>query len=493
MPGQQGERSVSRRILAACLSLPSLTLAALIIFALYHSVLRAWMKRTGFKVGALEWRRQYVPFYANPHSDPWLSWWLVPALVIAVLFLLLIRRLYLRGALRPALLLPVTMVFFVAISASVAMIDGTHTEKGGKIPALLSPYTRVRYEYYGDAPKVATNGLVAFLGNYAKPAFFKTLSGHAQTHPPGGSVFQWLASLPFGHNLWSAAVFTILFTATAILPVFLLARLLYGDTIARWSLALFPLVPSFQLFTSTCMDGPFSVFPIWTIYLFHKAMASPRKLPWAILTGIAMAAGMFMSYTSFFIGLFFAVTLAFTLLLDRRRFAEMLTVLIVAATVFAICYVLLFLTTDFSIIDALNAAVNKDHSMMGKHGTSPDQYLNMGMANLAAFLAGVGFSLAVAWWKECTASLRACVTGRSVCDIYVLAFPVALLTISYANLFHSEVERIWIFMVPFLVIPAAKYLHNLCSSRASLLPFYWVAITMAVQLLAMEAILKFPW
>lgn len=484
----------ARRLLRVSGSLPFLTLAAAVLFGVYHVFLRSWMKSTGYQVGALEWRRQFVPFYAWPHADPWLSTWLIPALAVMALFFLLVRRLYLRGALRPAILLPVSVILFVAISVSVAMIDGFSKEKDGQsTPALLKPYSRVRYEYYGDVPKVATNGLTGFLRNYAKPEFFKKLSGHAQTHPPGGSVFQWLASLPFGHNLWSAAVFSILFTATIILPVFLLARLLYGGVVARWSIALFMLVPSFQIFTSTSMDGPFSVFPTWAVYFYHRAVASDRKLPWAVLTGLATAAGMFMTYSTFFLGLFFAVTLGLTLLMARSRFIEALVILIVAAASFAICYLLLFLTIDFSIVEALQAALAKALSMVGKEYKTASHLLNVGLANLLVFLAGAGLALAVAWVKACLTEARKCVRNGFVGDIYILAFPISLVAISFSTLFNLEVERVWLFFVPFLVIPAAKYLNELCASRSGLAAFYWVAGAMAVQLLCMEAILKFPW
>ena len=35
-----------------------------------------------------------------------------------------------------------------------------------------------------------------------------------------------------------------------------------------------------------------------------------------------------------------------------------------------------------------------------------------------------------------------------------------------------EVERIWILMAPFVVIPVAKYLRDLCDHQQSTSPFY---------------------
>ena len=57
------------------------------------------------------------------------------------------------------------------------------------------------------------------------------------------------------------------------------------------------------MFTATAMDGPFSVFPILSICLFWKALSSKTVL-YSVLTGIALAFGMLMTYATIFIGLF---------------------------------------------------------------------------------------------------------------------------------------------------------------------------------------------
>ena len=58
------------------------------------------------------------------------------------------------------------------------------------------------------------------------------------------------------------------------------------------------------MFTTTSMDGPFSVFPIVSVYLFYKALRTHAIL-YAILTGIALGFAMLMTYATVFIGVFF--------------------------------------------------------------------------------------------------------------------------------------------------------------------------------------------
>ena len=55
-------------------------------------------------------------------------------------------------------------------------------------------------------------------------------------------------------------------------------------------------------------------------------------------------------------------------------------------------------------------------------------------------------------------------------DTFVIGFLITLLFFTFSTLFTMEVERIWIFMAPFFVIPVAKYLST--RPRSDL---YWVA------------------
>ena len=110
------------------------------------------------------------------------------------------------------------------------MIDGYQEVNGQYIPAFLEPYTRTSLEYYGDVPKVDAVGVQSFLRDYAKPELFQTLSLHSQTHPPGGILFLWMASKCFGYNLLTAALASICFTSITVIPIYWLAKDLYGDS-----------------------------------------------------------------------------------------------------------------------------------------------------------------------------------------------------------------------------------------------------------------------
>ena len=486
--------------------------AIALFFFLYHKIVVYIMREVGLDLGALNYSKHFIPLYAIPQLD--LSWWIFPALVICIGFLYLCYKHLLPNKISQGQLIGIAIICFIIINISVAQIDGfreIETEDGPeRILALLEPYTRTSLEYYGDVPRINELGLRAFLQDFSKPELFDTLSGHTRTHPPGSVVFLWIVSQIFGYNLVSASLVSILFTALTVIPFYKLAERLYGEKIALYALLLFLITPNFVMFTGTSMDGPFSVFPILSLYLFYEARERETDLdipldtfrPYSLLTGISLALGMFMTYSTVVIGVFLCVIA----LLERKRFVEYLKVLAFAATGFIGFYLLLFILTDFQPIEALWTAIKQDETGMGTGYESIDIFFHLSFANLFAFLIGVGIPITTVWIRQLVSSVQEwkqhstgpelennqtripwifC-PGKS--DTFVIGFLITLLFFTFSTLFTMEVERIWIFMVPFFVIPVAKYLT--ARPRSDL---YWVASLLVVQLIISEVLLYTYW
>ena len=482
-----------------------------LFFCVYHLFLFYCMRETAVNLGAVRYRTHVVPLYAEPSFD--LSLWVLPALVVCVGFLYLCHK-YLLSDVSARRLIWIAILCFVAINVSVALIDGyREPEQEGEtfqVLGLLEPYTRTSLEYYGDVPRVNELGLRAFLRDYSKPELFDTLSGHTRTHPPGGVVFLWLFSKILGYNLVSASLISILFTALAVIPIYYLGERLYDKKVARYALLLFLITPNFVMFTGTSMDGPFSVFPILSVYLFYEARAREtapeQKLqafrPYSLLTGLALALGMFMTYSTVVIGVFFCVVA----LLERRRFLQYLKVLLFAAAGFIGFYLILFVLTGFRPIEALWAAIKKDEMGMGTGYESLSRYLHLSFANLFAFLIGVGLPITTVWLQQVVSAIAAWrretlllvqdrydpripwILRHEKLDGFVIGFLLTLLFFTFSTLFTMEVERIWIFMVPFFVIPVAKYLVDRSTSD-----LYWVGGILAAQLIVAEVLLYTYW
>ena len=443
------------------------------------------MRTASINLGAVKFHRHVVPLYALPQTD--LSIWILPALVVLISFLLLCRKVFLQQAISTTQLFLISIGFFLAISVSVAMIDGYREVAGRQLAAFLEPYTRTNYEYYGDVPKVDQVGLWSFLRDYAKPELFSTLSGHAQTHPPGGILFLWIVSKLFGYNLLAASLGSVVFTSLTVVPIYLLAKALYGELIGRYALALFLIIPNFVMFTGTSMDGPFSLFPILSLYLFYKGRESERAMRYGVLTGLSLSCGMLMTYSTVFIGLFFSIVLLLTLILDRGRFRYTLTLLLIAGVTFIVFYLLMFLSTGFNLFEALQVSIRKDSARLGTGYETIELYLHLSVGNLFAFLIGVGIPVTTVWLRQIAKTIREARCGKPI-DIYVIGYLISLLVISFSALFTMEVERVWIFMAPFVLIPAAKYL-----SQRGIADFYWVAGLLCLQLVLFEVTLYTYW
>ena len=474
-----------KRILSFFNLIPIQCLCIALFFLIYHKLLAYWMRTASVNLGVVKFHRHVVPLYALPQLD--LSIWLLPASVVLIVFLLFCRRTFLQQSVSSTQLFLISIGFFLAISISVAMIDGYREVAGRQLPAFLEPYTRTRYEYYGDVPKVDRVGLLSFMRDYAKPELFSTLSGHAQTHPPGGILFLWIVSKFFGYNLLAASLGSVIFTSLAIIPIYLLAKELYGESIGRYALALFLITPNFVMFTGTSMDGPFSLFPILSLYLFYKGTGSERAMRYGFLTGISLGCGLMMTYSTVFIGLFFSVIMLFTLILNRNRFRRILTLLLIAGVTFAAFYLLMFLFTGFNLIEALQASIRKDRARLGTGYETIGLYLHLSVGNLFAFLIGVGIPMTTVWLRQVVRTIRDKRRGEPI-DIYIVGYLISLLVIAFSTLFTMEVERIWIFMAPFIVIPVAKYI-----CQRGIADFYWVAGLSCLQLVLFEVMLYTYW
>ena len=475
----------ARRLLPFLSLIPPQCFCIACFFLLYHKSLAYWMRMASVNLGAVKFHRHVVPLYAQPQID--LSIWILPALVVLIVFLLLCRKIFLQRSVSSTQLFVISIGFFLAISISIAMIDGYREVVGRRLPAFLEPYTRTKYEYYGDVPTVDRVGLLSFMRDYAKPELFPTLSAHAQTHPPGGILFLWIISKLFGYNLLAASLGSVVFTSLTVIPIYLLAKELYDESIGRYTLALFLVTPNFVMFTGTSMDGPFSLFPILSLYLFYRGVFSERAIPYGLLTGISLGCGILMTYSTVFIGLFFSVVMLLTLIVDRGRFRRILTLLLIAGVTFIAFYLLMFLFTGFNLIEALQASIRKDREALGTGYETIGRYFHLSVGNLFAFLIGVGMPMTTVWLRQIVKTVREGRRGEPI-DIYVIGYLISLLAIAFSTLFTMEVERVWIFMAPFIIIPVAKHL-----SQRGLADFYWVAGLSCLQLVLFEATLYTYW
>jgi len=338
------------------------------VFYAFHLEGEWWLDRHPKALGALR-TRHFLPLMAR--SGQAISLRLLPPFAVLAAFLLAARALFLRTTVRPALLLLVSMGLFFAIGTSVSMIDGDMATYDRSLqPAVLYPYTQP-FASYADVPKVEKKGPANFLRNFPRRLLNDTMANHSRTHPPGPVLFLWVVSRLFGPGLVPAWLATVFFASLTTIPVFFLARDLYGEAAARRALALFLLAPSVILFTTTSMDGPTMVFLVAAIWAFLRATAEDARW-WrgAIVSGLALALASFMTYTASFLLLFFGVIAILAFFTDRPRFGRIVRIVPLAALTGLAFYGALFLSVGYDPIAALQRAVWANNELVGTgHGT----------------------------------------------------------------------------------------------------------------------------
>jgi hypothetical protein len=468
----------------------ALTAAVAAAFFAFHVEAEWWLDLNPKALGALR-TRHFVPLIARWGRS--IGLWSLPPIGVLGVFLLSARALFLRTTVRPAFLLLASIALFFAIGTSVSMIDGyIFTYDRTVQPAVLYPYTQP-FASYADVPRVETKGPANFLRNFPRRQLNDVMANHSRTHPPGPVLFLWVVSRLFGPGLVPAWLATVLFASLTTIPVFFLARDLYGEPAARRALALFLLVPSVILFTTTSMDGPMMAFLVTAIWAFLRATAEDaRWVTGAILSGLALALASFMTYTASYLLLFFGVIAVLAFFTDRPRFRRIARLIPIAALTCLAFYGALYLAVGYDPIAALQRAVWANNELVGTgHGTFV-QYVHVSLANLFAFLCGMGFALVAVWLLQVKVAAERARRGQEA-DLFVLAFPISLLVITFSALYTLEVERIWMFMALMLTLAAGRHLDERQKRGGGDSAFYWTAGLLTLQVLGTETFFDSLW
>ncbi len=412
--------------------------------------------------------------------------WLILPLIAAVVYFITSRSILRSGQSIPLPVLLVTVMGLkVLIDVSVSLTNGGFSTLG--IP--ISP----DLEYYADIPKV--EGIWSFLRDFNK----LNLSLHSKTHPPGGALFLWAVAKLFSYDLITASFAIIVFSTLTLIPVYLLAKQLYGEKIGRYSLVLCLVTPNIVLFSATCTDAVFTVFLVWSIYLYFRAL-SHRPIFYGILAGVFFTVSMLMNFTTTTLGIYFIVLAIMAYISSRmlprdtgeQLWNRHLKVLFLSGGVVLLCYLLLYLGTGYNVLTNLKIAVNRDKGGMGTGHETFERYVFLSIANLFAFFIYIGIPTTALWIRETGRNITEALR-RTKFDGFLIANVIWIMGVAFSTLFTLEVERIWMFMLPFILIPAGRNLAAYIEERKGLGMFYFAASLLWIQILAFEVLLNTRW
>ena len=413
-----------------------------------------------------------IPLYKRP--DVSFNRWLVLPIAGFGLYLVLMRSILKAKEPIP---LPVLLITFIGlkivIDVSVTLINGSFLPIGIK-------------EYIDDVPKFASIGDI--LQYYADRA--PTLTRHAGTHPPGAVLTLWLVTRLLVYNYMVKAWLIILSAPLVLIPIYRLATKLHDRPTAVHALALYLVTPNAVLYTATCMDAFFALFLVLSLYLICDPVK--HTIPGAILTGLSLAISMFFTFATTFLGLYFIALTAAAYFWKRQEFAKYLVALTISGITFCLVYLIVYVLTSYNLLANLIAAMEVDRSGIGTGYETLPRYFLVSGTNLFGFLTLIGVPTIVFFLRQLGREIHQLLTGQE-CSIFLLTYIIVLIPTAFSTLYMTETERIWLFMTPLVLIPAAKNLATYIGRQKNDWPFYIVVSLLFVQTLVFEILIDTRW
>lgn len=283
---------------------------------------------------------------------------------------------------------------------------------------------------------------------------------HVAGHPPGALLF-FVALVRLGVTTSYGVGLVVTAVAAAAVPGVLVAlRALDAEELARRVLPFLVLTPAAVLMAVSA-DAVFLTVTSWGLALLALAATSSTRgvtIAWAVAAGLVLGLGVFMSY-----GLLLMGPLALAVLAAARSWRALPW-----AVAGAVVVVVVFGALGFFWWEAYPAV--HDRYFAGLGGQRPLSYWVWG--NLGALLVGAGpvlgagLACAIPRLRE---TLRGAVTPRRTAVLLSLGAAVAVGAADLSGMSKSEVERIWLPWVPWLLVSTA------------LLPERWRRPALAVQ------------
>ncbi len=289
---------------------------------------------------------------------------------------------------------------------------------------------------------------------------FTEISPHlpiqAQGHPPGLLLTMHYLGIDTAAGLGGL---TIVVGAAATPLLYLLARELTGEGEARAATLLFVFVPTSLLYGATSADALFA-----TLGVLAAVGLLARRPANRVLGAAALALATFFSYALLAVG-------AWAALVRWRRegIGAAIRMAALCVVVLVACFVALDLLTGFDLVAAIRAT--DDRYREGIARLRPYAFWFFGSP--AAFVLMLG---PIAWFAARSLARK---------EASALALAIVIAVSVLAGYTKAETERIWIFLVPFACLAAARSL-----------PRRWLAPVLAAataQAVLIEIFLATKW
>jgi methylthioxylose transferase len=409
------------------------TAAAAVVVVVAGTLGTLWLRgwgRVGFEVPSVPWYFSF-PFFVFP--DPRLDLgWAAAALPVVMAT---------AGAVLALHHARVAWGWRVAASAGLAAVLALAVAAlAGGPPAWAAPF-----DYAGEYP--AGVGRVGAIPTFLRefPARLPDLPSHATGHPAGAMVVYALVARVWP-GLLAAALATVAIGSLGAVAAGGLARDELGERGGRLALALWVVAPGVVLYLATSADAVFAAVLGGAVLAAHRGLVR-RSPSWTVAGGVMLWAASMLTYAAVLLLVFLGVRAAGRLRADRGwvlRWAALTSAVVVALAGG------LWLATGYDVAAAVLAVHGAYQAAPGSAGRSLVLWLP---GDLLAFGGMLGVPLLAAL----AARTGALVRERAWTSVDGAALATLLAAASW-GFTKGEVERIFQFLVPLVLVPVVRQL-----------------------------------
>jgi hypothetical protein len=301
--------------------------------------------------------------------------------------------------------------------------------------------------YYTEASKL--HDVTGFLRDYDKR--LPRMQGHTQTHPPGAILYfyAWQRLAGDAAALWSGVALMLALTLGVPLIYLLTERLAKDRETALAAAALWTVLPALVTI-EPAFDPLYALFTVALVYAWTRATLEGARV-WAVAWGAVWFVALCFTHSFLTLAAFFVLSARRTAL---RRIAISGAI---GGAVLAGCFAAAWALTGYNHIAAFRTSLRLqgDLARVWHRPYSSTVFWDLYDFSLAAGWVPVGLivAAAAAWrsrWAGLPHALR-------------VAAPAGLATIlivDFTGLLRAETARVWLFLQPFVILPAAVELRS---------------------------------
>ena len=286
---------------------------------------------------------------------------------------------------------------------------------------------------------------------------------HTTGHPLFSSLFYYFGYNIFGYNILYFSLFTIFFGCLTVFPLFFLIKKIIDRRAAIFGIGVFIFIPNVVIFTATSYDSVLMFFSCLTLTLYYYAINEHSK-KLIIFCGISLFVYMLLTFHSLVMGLFIVGWPLYYYIINKKLNSIISGFYVGVTTLTLLGVMHLF---GYNYVESFFSSLRLVTS--GNQILTIGPYLKYLTGNLLAFFIYLGVpTITIMLNKKNYKEIKEN-KDLSILLIFTIAI---ILIMDIILLGHLEQERVWLFMVPFIIVFISKIII-LDMKKTNFTPYYF--------------------